>query len=184
MLYPKDFYFIRHGETDWNRERRGMGQQDIPLNATGILQVEAAVEKLHELPIELICHSPLKRAQKTAEIIANRLELPLLNVPELIECSWGICEGKPKGKWLEDWVNGSEIEGAASYRSFIDRAVRGINEALKNKEQHILIVSHGGVFWAVQEFARLGENIELPNARPVFLKAPTEAEDAWTCTSL
>ena len=42
MLELRDFYFIHHGETDWNREHRGMGQKDIPLNERGLAQAHTA----------------------------------------------------------------------------------------------------------------------------------------------
>lgn len=61
MLELKDFYFVRHGETDSKIERRGMGQQDIPLNTRGIEQAHMASRILEKESIELVCFSPLQR---------------------------------------------------------------------------------------------------------------------------
>ena len=46
----KSFYFLRHGETDWNQQQRIMGQSDIPLNKNGVLQAKTAAEKIQVLP--------------------------------------------------------------------------------------------------------------------------------------
>ena len=69
----KSFYFLRHGETDWNKQQRIMGQSDIPLNKNGVLQAKTVAEKIQVLPIDAIVTSPLKRAYATAEIIGNKI---------------------------------------------------------------------------------------------------------------
>ena len=46
MLTPREFYYLRHGETDWNRERRQQDRTDIPLNEIGVAQVSAALPLL------------------------------------------------------------------------------------------------------------------------------------------
>jgi broad specificity phosphatase PhoE len=68
-LLPIPFIFIRHGETDWNRTNRTMGQTDIPLNSLGIQQAREATQYLENLGVERIIHSPLSRAAQTATII-------------------------------------------------------------------------------------------------------------------
>lgn len=94
-IHHKQFYFMRHGETDWNRRRIYMGSQDIPLNQLGIEQAELAAQYLKDEPISHIVTSPLSRAPKTAEIIASVLEKPVTIIDEFIECCWGIKEGRP-----------------------------------------------------------------------------------------
>lgn len=86
MLELRDFYFIRHGETDWNREHRGMGQKDIPLNERGLEQAHQAATVLAKEPIQTICFSPLMRARVTAEIIGEKLNVSLIAIPNLVEC--------------------------------------------------------------------------------------------------
>ncbi|MGZ5279424.1 MAG: histidine phosphatase family protein [Pseudobdellovibrionaceae bacterium] len=179
----KDFYFLRHGETDWNREHRGMGQQDIPLNPNGVQQAQAAADIFQSEKIRTICHSPLIRAKRTAEIIADKLNCAMVEVPELIECSWGQQEGQIKGKWTEDWILGKEIEGAESYQGFVQRAIVGINRSLEEKGP-VLIVSHGGVFWAVLQYGKIASRIDLQNAVPVYLRAPLKLQDPWALSEL
>ena len=192
MIIAKDFYFIRHGETDWNRERRGMGQKNIPLNEKGIDQARSAALVLEKIHPPIIFHSPLSRAKDTAEIIAEKTRSRLVVVPDLIECSWGEREGDPKGPWLEEWIAGAKIKGAELYSEFILRALRGVNQCLSESQQDPLIVAHGGVFWAIQQFAGLGEHSEIRNAAPMYLKAPQSKNELdtaltrnlWKCTAL
>jgi probable phosphoglycerate mutase len=73
LFLHKSFYFVRHGETDWNKAKKIMGQSDIPLNENGILQAQAVAEKIQALAIDVIVSSPLKRAWTTAEIIGNKM---------------------------------------------------------------------------------------------------------------
>ncbi len=183
MKTLKDFYFLRHGETDWNREHRGMGQQDIPLNSNGIRQAREAAEVLKNENILKICHSPLLRAKLTAEIIAEQINCSLVEIAELKECSWGKQEGQIKGRWLEDWILGEEIEGAESYQAFIQRAIRGIDRSLE-EDGLVLIVSHGGVFWAVLQDAKIASRFDLQNAVPVYVRAPMNLELPWSISEL
>lgn len=183
MLKLKDFYFLRHGETDWNREHRGMGQKDISLNSKGIQQAHDAAILLASEPIDLICHSPLSRAKVTAEIISNKLQKPMKEISELIECSWGDFEGRIKGQWTEDWIAGVDIPGAESYENFLKRALLGINKAI-SCDRKTLIVAHGGVFWAVQKYAQIGSRFDLGNCKPVFLRAPPVGSLPWGLSSV
>lgn len=181
MLELHDFYFIRHGETAWNREHRGMGQKDVPLNERGLEQARQAANILIKEPIQTICFSPLSRARVTAEIIAERLKVPLVEVPGLIECSWGENEGKIKGKWTDDWINGIEIPGAEKYPDFLQRAGSAINQATKEKGP-VLIVAHGGVFWSIQHYCGLGSG--LPNGSPIYMRAPVSTAYNWSYSTI
>ncbi len=69
MLKEVEFYFIRHGQTDWNLEERCMVQTDVPLNETGIAQARKAANLLQNTPIQTICYRPLLRTKKNAELI-------------------------------------------------------------------------------------------------------------------
>src|SRR5262245_16165254 len=94
MPIPKrTFYFLRHGQTDWNAEGRFQGHADIPLNARGILQAEEACRVLKECSVDLIVCSPLVRALKTAAIVGEQLRKPLFVDSELKERSFGSLEG-------------------------------------------------------------------------------------------
>ncbi|WP_017327822.1 histidine phosphatase family protein [Synechococcus sp. PCC 7336] len=90
---------VRHGETEWNRQKRFQGQRDIPLNDNGELQARQAAAFLREQPLDLAFSSPLKRPWRTAEIVleenlsAQTTPLELQPVEALQEISHGLWEG-------------------------------------------------------------------------------------------
>jgi len=80
---------IRHGETDWNVEGRYQGQADPPLNARGRVQALRLADGLASSGIETLYTSPLQRARQTAEIVAQRLNVPVHIEPRLVEIHQG-----------------------------------------------------------------------------------------------
>lgn len=97
----KDFYVFRHGETNYNAEGRCQGCGiDTELNVKGIMQAQGLIPKLAPMNLEIIYSSPLKRAIKTAEIVADALCLKVLTEPELREVNFGAGEGKTKSEML------------------------------------------------------------------------------------
>jgi len=177
MLVERTFYYLRHGETDWNREHRAQGHNDIPLNQTGIAQAYAAVPALARCEIATVCTSPLARARRTAEIINETLGRPLVVIDELKECGYGAVEGQARGNWFRAWREGGVIEGAETFEGFIARALGGLNAALAHPGP-VLIVAHAGVYWAIQRYARL-ERSFLENCRPVRHEPPSAAVPGW-----
>ena len=85
---------IRHGETDWNLQRRPQGSMDIPLNQTGLDQAQALSTKLANTPCDVIYTSSLQRAKTTAEIINTQHKVPLIATDSLREQSFGPFEGQ------------------------------------------------------------------------------------------
>jgi 2,3-bisphosphoglycerate-dependent phosphoglycerate mutase len=86
-------FLFRHGETDWNREGRLQGHTDTPLNATGLTQAQALVERLRPHRLEAVMSSDLARAWTTAQIVAEGLGIPLIREPGLREAHIGQAEG-------------------------------------------------------------------------------------------
>jgi probable phosphoglycerate mutase len=86
---------VRHGETDWNRDKRFQGQIDVPLNETGQKQAKDAAEFLKTVPMTRAVTSPLLRPKQTAEaILEHHPNLTLELEPGLLEISHGLWEGK------------------------------------------------------------------------------------------
>ncbi len=85
--------FVRHFETDWNKEGRLQGQTDIPLNDVGRARAEMFVWQLASLGIGRIVSSDIFHAMETAYIIGRRLGVPVLLDNRLRECSFGSLEG-------------------------------------------------------------------------------------------
>lgn len=177
IIQSEPFYFIRHGETSWNNERRVMGQKDIPLNRKGIEQVSHAAELLKNAHFKLILSSPLVRALKTAEIISDRVQKPIVVIDGLKECSLGIREGDIKGAWLEEWKQGGIIKAAEPYSEFIGRAQKAFKEALSHPSP-VLIVAHNAIYWGIEEALKL-PNHDIGNAMPLYHIPPEHSSFPW-----
>ena len=136
---------IRHGLTDWNVERRMQGRTDIPLNAEGRAQAQAAAELLAEGPaFDAIVTSPLARARETAELIAERLGISAVDEdPWLIERAFGDAEGldvaEAHARWPEFRSPGMESDEEVALRGL--RGLDGL--AAARPGGHVLAVSHG-----------------------------------------
>lgn len=138
--------FIRHGETDWNAQFRIQGRTDIPLNPTGIEQAQRVAEWLRAEQWHRVCTSPLSRASKTAEIIAESLALAELEVrEELIERFFGAAEGLPAGPELDAVrLEAGEFLHAETE---LEVGLRGMDALEQLHERYagdnLIVVSHG-----------------------------------------
>ena len=172
------FWFLRHGETDWNAEGRSQGRTDIPLNAIGVAQARRAALALVDRDIRTIVASPLGRALKTAEAVADALRLPIETDDGLMEVSFGTEEGKPMGDWYDDWIAGGFTpEGAESFAQLGARAVAAVNRATA-RPGPVLLVAHGALFRALRGALGHKPNVRTPNALPIWC-APPAAGDVW-----
>lgn len=184
MLTEVEFYYLRHGETDWNLQGLAQGRTDVPLNENGRAQARDACRLVENLRISTLCSSPLQRALETAEILQSQTGARLEVIEDLAECSWGACEGQGKGDWFHGWRSGELTpKGAEPYGFFLERALRGINQALTLRGP-VLIVAHGGVYWAIEKYAALEAGADLPNATPVFHKPPRSDFPWWSAEIL
>ena len=177
-LTPVPFYFVRHGETDWNHRRIMQGTSDIELNAVGVSQAEEVAGVAENLGIATVCVSPLKRARRTAEIL-NRGNAPVVVIDDLKECSFGVYEGQSAaGAWREEWRAGASIPGGESFEDYVARALSGLNQALAHPGP-VLVVAHGGTFWAIERHALKGERVRVANCVLFRLTPGASADAAW-----
>lgn len=182
LLQPVPFWFLRHGETDWNAQGLSQGRTDIPLNAVGLAQAKRAARTLEGSGIATVVASPLSRAQVTAEIAAEALGLPVSFDDDLREVNFGEQEGQPMGDWYDDWIAGTYTpERAESFPALLARAVSAVNRAL-SRPAPVLVVAHGALFRALRLSFGLEPNVRTPNALPVRCEPPVEGGDAWTLT--
>lgn len=86
-------YFVRHGETDWNKERKLQGQIDIPLNEFGRKLAEDTAPFLKDIDFDMAFTSPLSRAKETAQIILGERNIPLVEDERIREMGFGSYEG-------------------------------------------------------------------------------------------
>lgn len=151
-----EFYFIRHGETQWNCLKRIQGSQDMPLNETGRRQAAAMVRQMRDIPLDRVYSSDLIRARDTAGLLgADRGLVPVI-IPGLREISYGRWEGmqaseirrlfpQEYARWWADTSSGApggESREQVSRR--LDQAMRQIVEQMREQgARRAAIISHG-----------------------------------------
>lgn len=172
MIIKKEFYFIRHGQTDYNVSEHKVDYVDVSLNSVGLQQAQSLEPLVATLPIRSICFSPLKRAKETKESVAVRLQAAQLEIPELGECSAQV--------WNEMTQFGScpQIQHSSDHvKAFIQRTLKGINQAL-TCEGPVLIVAHGGIHWAMCYLMGITDHTwSIGNCLPVHFF--TSDENQW-----
>jgi broad specificity phosphatase PhoE len=136
---------VRHGETDWNAAGRLQGRTDRPLNDFGRRQAAALADRLADDGVAAIYTSDLARARETAEIVASRLELPVIADPALRERDWGTWEGLTPSERAAVAFEGETQE---AHRERILGAVSRI--AGLHSAERVLLVTHGGSMRRVQ----------------------------------
>ncbi|QEO10594.1 histidine phosphatase family protein [Protaetiibacter larvae] len=138
--------FIRHGQTDWNRDGRLQGSSDVPLNETGREQARAAERMLTDWPWDAVVSSPLSRARETAQIIADGLGLPLGPAyPELVERDYGPLEGLPDTEMMARYPDRA-YPGAEPLDEVVERCLAGMARIDADfPDQNVVIVCHGTI---------------------------------------
>ena len=149
-------YLLRHGETQYNAEKRYLGRTDVPLSPKGRRELAQA-----GFSPETVYVSPLRRTAETAEILFP--EARLIPVPDLREMDFGMFEGRT---YLEmdglpeyrEWVDGGclgQIPGGEGKADFCERVCRAfaalVDREAENGEQYLVTVAHGGTQMAVME---------------------------------
>lgn len=161
MILKKEFYFIRHGQTDGNIvPSLKINHDDISLNKTGVAQSHCLEPLVSSLPIKTICSSPLKRARETKEICCAKLSAAHYEIHNLGECNSAIWQ-----KMTSLGEKAREYPEEPVY-SFMQQVRAGINEAL-SKEGPVLIVAHGGIHWAMCCFMNVSHEWVIDNCRLV-----------------
>jgi broad specificity phosphatase PhoE len=183
----RNFYFLRHGQTDWNVEGRFQGHTDVPLNALGLSQARDAAQTLANCPVDLLVASPLIRALTTAAIVAERIDKPIFVDSELKERKFGSFEGlivnevrRQFGLQPHERLVQHLPPDAEQWHETRARTVRVIGKWLyRHPDKTILFVSHSGLFEALHEFI-FGSRIEPRHAPYRWSHGP----DGWTCKAL
>ncbi len=149
MVFLTTICLIRHGETDWNVEKRIQGRSNIPLNERGVRQVREVHENIWNTKWDVIYSSPLDRAVQTAQIIHEPFEIPFEIDDAFIEKSFGDVEGEPYDDVFSTYPDGI-FPQAETDEEVVERVRVAFSEIVrKHKGEHILVVTHGAVIHAL-----------------------------------
>ena len=147
-----EIILARHGETEWNLTEVFRGRADVELNETGIKQAELLARYLSNIKIGTVYSSPLKRALKTAEMIAHHHKLDVEVAPGLTDFDYGEWQGLPhqevKDKYKKlyaEWIKNPhrvKMPAGESLSEVRKRAVAVVNSAIAKYEGTVVLVSH------------------------------------------
>jgi broad specificity phosphatase PhoE len=152
----------RHGESDWNRERRWQGYADRPLTERGREQARALAARLAHIELDAVYSSDLQRARDTAAVVAGNQGLEVQTVPELREVdvgSWsGLTRAEAEERFPEGyarWTSGFPgWDDGETYQAMTQRVLRAVHSiAAGHDADRVLVVSHGGPIRAIHAAA-------------------------------
>ena len=188
QLPESGFLFLRHGETNYNRERRLQGRIDVPLNNLGLAQAESIAGLLVESNISRVVSSPAQRVLQTVRPFVQADEIPLHIEDDLLEFSVGEFEGQriaeirqahgldPEQSWMEVLPDDAEC-----WREFERRVCSVVQRwTQQHSEETILFASHGLVFRALTE-ALTGTRVSTRNAELHHFRP---GGDEWTVSAV
>lgn len=179
---------IRHGYSQFNKDKKFTGQTDIPLDEIGVLQAEATAKYVVDnFKIDAIYSSDLNRAYNTAKPIADALKLPIITREDLREVNIGHWSGKTAEEVIKAYPDSYRIhketpgltafDGGESYKELRIRALKAIEEiAEENEGKTVVISTHGGVVrsliwaWDGVVLDDITQTINIPNASVTAVK--------------
>ncbi|MFZ5437746.1 MAG: histidine phosphatase family protein [Patescibacteria group bacterium] len=179
MLKPTTFYIIRHGETPYNAQKLIQGHIDIELNDNGIQQAKKLSKKLKDVKFDNVFASDLKRAHKTAQLIAEERNILEVKTDELLrEMYLGSYEGRKIADFqqeLKDLLEARDnlpkeerfkhqVLDIETDQSIINRFLTFFNKTADlTKEKNNLIVTHGAAMRTFLIYLEWAEYAELPH---------------------
>lgn len=180
-------YIARHGETDWNLEKRIQGSTDIELNQNGISQAVKLGNSLKEgnAKISKIYTSTQKRAVLTGEKVSEILNVPMEIIPEIQEMNlgkWEGCTWKQVAEMFSDeyqtWYSSRRYTRTPEGESYQDVAVRvfaKLDDIIKQNSGDVLIITHGAIVLTILAilndvpFEQMTKVFKVDNASPVCI---------------
>lgn len=166
--------FVRHGQTDWNKEKKLMGRTDIPLNDEGRAQAAEMVLSL-DGNFDALYSSPLKRAYETAQVVANRFQKDIIVDERLAERSFGSLAGKSwaeiEAETHEDMKTITKAEqydfrawGGESADDVKARLLAFLEDLKKESYTTVVIVCHSGIISMMRHLFPNNETTHISNA--------------------
>ena len=152
-----EIYFVRHGQTIWNVEKRFQGLSDSPLTELGITQAKLLGEKLKDIKFDKFYSTSLKRANDTANYIKGNRKQEVEIFDDFVEISMGDMEGIQQEEFKKLYpeqvknfffnqleYNPSSFKGE-SFLEVRERVAKGLEKFIKLNQDYerVLVVSHG-----------------------------------------
>lgn len=160
-------YVARHGQTQWNVDKRICGRTDLPLTEVGLFQAEQLADHAAQCSIDVIIASPMLRAQQTAQAVSRRIGIEILTDNRLIEQDYGSYEGL--NRLTQAFVDNKRqfamrCPGGESTMQLAYRVYSLIEEIRqKYKEKNVLLVCHGGICRVIRSYFEDMTNEEYAN---------------------
>ena len=172
----------RHGETEWNRERRVQGHSDIPLNDTGRAQARELAKQLERERLDAVYTSDLSRARETAEIATAGRALPTQELIDLRERHFGTWEGLTdtviRDRFPESrsgpWGDGETVEEMSAR---VVAALRTIAE--EHRGASVLVMTHGGPMRAALRAAGAEPSGGIDNCHVLRIEVTVNGDLGW-----
>lgn len=174
-------YIIRHGQTEWNIQKRLQGWNNSNLTEKGTSDAKNLAERLKEVDFTHIYSSTQKRAIETAEILRKDRDIDIIKLDGLKEIGFGKWEGMEMEELLEKYSDEFNIYlnkphlykptlDGESYEDIFKRVRASLEEILQSKGENILIVSHGVT---VKIMTSIIKNIPLENLYTIGINRGT-----------
>lgn len=166
----KNLYFVRHGESELNQNKKWSGQTNTPLTSKGHEQAKHAGQQANvmRLRFDLIISSPLSRALDTAKYIAAAIDYPSENITvddRFAERSFGSLETQPHTFRIDSLyaINESSVDkyGGESFTELQKRALQAAEYLRSLDQETVLVVAHSA-------FGRALFRALLPDRKRLF----------------
>ncbi len=151
----KNLLFVRHGETEWNKNNLIQGNLDIPISSIGLSQAKKLKPYLENIPFEKVFSSDLSRARDTAKILMEGRHLTLQEDVRLRERDFGLWQGmsledieEKKSKDFSDWRSNPfnyRVPEGESMKTMLERVFSFLDSIKSLNDGNYLIVTHGGI---------------------------------------
>jgi probable phosphoglycerate mutase len=172
MIFKKEFFFLRHGETDFNAKKILPTENiDISLNQKGRQQARNVKFILDNVSFKTICHSPMKRVKETMELAFEGYDMVKFEIEELRECCYET--------WIEMTTFVANQQQTKKVSDFFIKTIQGINKALAQPGP-VIIIAHGGIHWALCVQLNITSHCwDIDNCRLVHFKP---VESGWNAS--
>jgi len=185
-------YLTRHGETEWNVEKRLQGWGDSPLTENGVARAHSFKELVADVKFDKIYASDQKRAVDTANIIKNNREIKVIELPELRELAFGDWEGRTvadikstESELFDIYLNDPLLykpNSGETISELFKRAEKALDKIVENEGENVLVVSHGVTIRAIITLLKnlgIDDYKEIPVYPGASLNIFEKSENGW-----